>query len=124
MTKTVLDVGNCNPDHYAIRDMLKSSFSVNVLRADQLSDALDILNRESVDLVLVNRKLDIDYSDGMDIISTLLGHTKFQSIPVMLVTNLEEHQTAAIEAGAKAGFGKSSLRTPETHSRLAAVLEA
>jgi CheY-like chemotaxis protein len=35
-------------------------------------------------------------------------------IPVMLVTNYEEHQQVAIEAGCVRGFGKLALGDPAT----------
>ncbi len=66
--KTVLDVGNCGPDHSAISAMLRKHFDVEILRSDQWSDTLAILERQPVDLILINRKLDIDYSDGMEIL--------------------------------------------------------
>ena len=39
MTKRVLDVGNCVPDHAAIRGMLEKVFCADVVQADGLSDA-------------------------------------------------------------------------------------
>ena len=62
MTNTVLDIGNCNPDHDAITKMLTSNFDVVVLRANELCDALQLLSQKKVDLIVINRKLDIDYS--------------------------------------------------------------
>jgi hypothetical protein len=40
----------------------------------------------------------------------------------MLVSNYADAQQQAETAGALPGFGKSSLRTPETRERLRAVL--
>jgi two-component system chemotaxis response regulator CheY len=122
MKKIVLDIGNCNPDHASIVNMLNKYFDVQVLRAHQLSDALAILKRETVDLVLVNRKLDIDYSDGLDIIRYLKQESPWKSLPVMLVTNYAEHQQAAVELGAEYGFGKLETGKPATHERLAKIL--
>ena len=39
-------------------------------------------------------------------------------VPVMLVTNYEEHQQTAVEAGCVHGFGKLSLDEPETREKL------
>jgi two-component SAPR family response regulator len=64
MTKTVLDIGNCNPDHSAMEKMLSKQYDVVVLRAHQLSDSLELLSKTAVDLIVINRKLDVDYSDG------------------------------------------------------------
>ncbi len=68
MSKQVLDVGNCSPDHASLSRFLKKHFEVEIYQADQASDALEILARQQIDLILVNRKLDIDYSDGIDVI--------------------------------------------------------
>jgi len=120
--KTVLDVGNCNPDHAAIAAMLKRQFQVEVLRADQQSDMLKCLEGQPVDLILINRKLDIDYSDGIEILRYLKSDSNYASIPVMLITNYPEHQQQAMALGAEPGFGKLELNKPETTQKLANVL--
>ena len=122
MTKTVLDVGNCSPDHNAIRKMLVANYDVEVLRADQWTDTQRILSSKAIDLILVNRKLDIDYSDGMDILKSLKSDLATRQIPVMLVTNYPEHQQAAVEAGGVYGFGKLELDSPQTRERLGQFL--
>ena len=73
--------------------------------------------------MLVNRKLDIDYSDGLEVIRQIKSDPTISGVPVMLVTNYPEHQDAAIAAGAIRGFGKLEYDKPETRERLAAVLE-
>ena len=60
----VLDVGNCVPDHASIKRMLLANFDVEVLQTHQVQDTLALLRKQPVDLVLINRKLDCDYSDG------------------------------------------------------------
>ena len=120
--KTVLDVGNCNPDHAASTAMLKRHFQVEILRADQHSDMLNCLGSQPVDLILINRKLDIDYSDGIEILRYLKSNSNYASIPVMLITNYPEHQQQAMALGAELGFGKLELNKPETHQKLAKVL--
>lgn len=97
-------------------------FAVEVFQADQASDALGILQREKIDLILVNRKLDIDYSDGMDVVRQIKAHPEFASIPVMLVTNHDAYQEAAVSEGAEYGFGKLALNDPSTRDRLALFL--
>ena len=122
MTKTVLDVGNCSPDHSAIKRMLVANYDVEVLRADQWADTQRILSSKTVDLILVNRKLDIDYSDGMEILKSLKSGKTSRHIPVMLVTNYPEHQQVAVEAGGVYGFGKLELNSPQTRERLGQFL--
>ncbi len=71
---------------------------------------------------MINRKLDADHSDGLEIIRTIKANAEICSVPVMLVTNFAEHQQAAVEAGAIEGFGKAALDAPATHEKLARVL--
>jgi CheY-like chemotaxis protein len=122
MQKTILDVGNCGPDHAAIKRMFATRFNARVVQADSAADALPLLRRESIDLVVVNRKLDCDYSDGMDVVRQIKADPQLQSLPVMLVTNYPEHQEAAVALGAEYGFGKLQLDSPQTLCRLSRVL--
>jgi two-component system chemotaxis response regulator CheY len=122
MPLKVLDVGNCGPDHAAIRKLLTSRFQADILQADQASDALQAIAQNPIDLVLVNRKLDIDYSDGMEVIRAIKADPKGSQIPVMLVSNYPEAQQEAIAIGAVEGFGKLALQAPETIRRLERVL--
>ncbi len=71
MTKRVLDVGQCGPDHAAIRRLVQGTFGAEVVQADRLDDALAALRKQSFHLVLINRKLDIDYSDGIDVLRAI-----------------------------------------------------
>ena len=87
MTKTVLDVGNCNPDHSALSRMLLSNYDVRILRTHELKDSLEILQKEPVHLIMINRKLDMDYSDGLEILKVLKRDEKWKSIPAMIITN-------------------------------------
>lgn len=122
MPKRVLDVGQCPPDHAAIRVMLEANFDVEIVRAQLPSDTLAQLRSGKFDLVLINRKLDEDYSDGLEILKEIKADPRIAATPVMLVTNYPEHQAAAVAAGAEYGFGKLELRSPETLERLRKVL--
>ena len=123
MTKNVLDIGNCDPDHSAIQRMLTSRYDVAVFRSHQLSDALDLLSQKKVDLIVINRKLDVDYTDGVEILRQLKKHDEFKSIPMMIITNYPDQQLAAVAEGAEYGFGKLQYAEPETHERLARFLD-
>jgi two-component system chemotaxis response regulator CheY len=124
MSKRVLDVGNCGPDHAAIRSYLKRHFDCEIVQAHGAEDTLQQLKRGRFDLVLVNRKLDADYSDGLEVIRQIKADPGVADVPVMLVTNYPEHQESAIRAGAIRGFGKLEFDKPETRERLAAALGA
>jgi len=123
MTKTVLDIGNCDPDHSAIQRMLASRYDVAVLRSQKLSDAVTVLSQQKVDLILINRKLDIDYSDGLDVLRQLKQDPTTQNIPIMVITNYSEHQLAAVAEGAEYGFGKLQYSEASTHERLSRFLD-
>jgi DNA-binding response OmpR family regulator len=122
MSKRVIDVGNCGPDHAAIRRLIESNFDAHVVAADDLASALAELDKSPADLVLVNRKLDLDYSDGMVIVRHLKSDAARSNIPVMLISNYPESQAEAVAAGAVPGFGKQELRASETLEKLGRIL--
>lgn len=122
MAKRVLDVGNCGPDHASIRQLFQQRFGCEVDRADQAADALEKLRSRTFDLVVVNRKLDIDYTDGVEVIRQIKADPALAAVPVMLITNYAEHQAEAVAAGALRGFGKLEFGEPETIQRIQAAL--
>ena len=118
--KRVLDVGNCVPDHTAITSFLTSQFQCEVLQADKADDALPLLQKQPVDLIVVNRKLDCDYTDGIEVIRQIKADPELAKIPVMLITNYAEHQDAAMEIGryaASASWNTRSRRRSSACSR-------
>ena len=119
----VLDVGNCGPDHSSIRRMLTANFGAEVSQTHGLDDTLAALAKISFDLVLINRKLDSDYSDGTAILERIKAQPEYLNLPVMIITNYAEHQATAVALGALSGFGKLEINTPETRAKLANVLE-
>ncbi len=123
MKKQVLDVGNCVPDHAAIRRMITQNFSAEVLQSHHIDDTLEVLRKQPVDLVLVNRKLDADYSDGLAVIQKIKADPALAEVPVMMVTNYADHQQEAVAAGAEWGFGKLALGDRETLDRLKKFLD-
>jgi CheY-like chemotaxis protein len=122
MPKRVLDVGNCAADHAAIRTMFEKSFGAEVVQAHGPHDTLELLQSQPFDLVLVNRKLDQDYSEGLSIIEKIKADNELAKTPCMLITNYPEYQQAAMAAGAMNGFGKRELYAEETRRKLERVL--
>jgi len=114
MPKRVLNVGQCPPDHLAIRDFLAKHFDVELTQTQGHDDTLAALGDGAFDLVLINRKLDVDYSDGVEIIHRIKADPTVAHVPVMLVTNYAEHHDLAQAAGAERGFGKLEFHKPET----------
>ena len=118
MSRILLDCGNCGPDFNSIRQMATTTFGATVLQAHGAEDALQILRDRKVDLVTVNRKLDRDYSEGIEVVKEIKSDPDVGSVPVMLVTNYDEHQQTAIEAGGVLGFGKLAINDAATHELL------
>jgi len=113
-TLKVLDVGQCDFDHSSISQHLSSHFDVTVERAHSFEEAIKLAGETKFDLVLINRLLDRDRSEGMKILKTLKSDEATSSIPVMLVSNFEDAQTEAVAAGAEQGFGKANLDSETT----------
>jgi CheY-like chemotaxis protein len=122
MGKRVLSVGQCGPDHSAIRGLLQSNFQATVDAAALPDEALTMLESTTYDLVLVNRKLDADYSDGLEVIRALRQTQAGATVPIMLVSNYPEAHAAAVAVGAVPGFGKETLRSAATLALLAPFL--
>jgi len=122
MTKHVLDVGNCAADFNEIRRMVTQNFDADMRQAHGLADTLELLRQGDIHLVLVNRKLDQDYSDGLQIIKAIKQDSSLADTPCMLVTNFADHQQEAVRVGAEPGFGKSALGDAETRLLLSKYL--
>ncbi len=108
----VLDVGQCDFDHGSIRQVCEKLGAV-VERAHTGPEALARVAKGGVSLVLVNRVLDCDGSDGVALIPEVLKSAG-GAVTAMLVSNYTEYQHAAMRLGAAQGFGKSQLHEPET----------
>lgn len=124
MTKRVLSVGQCVPDHGSISRFLQSTFDVAIDKVDTSVDALDRLQKQTYDLVLINRKLDIDYTDGTEILRLIKSDPQLADNPVMIITNYKEHQDNAVMLGAVYGFGKNELGASDVIARLEPYLKA
>ena len=118
MSKRVLDVGNCGPDFGSISRFLTKNFDCVVDQAHGPNDALAKLHQGGYALVLINRKLDQDYSDGSEILKQIKADPSIQNTPVMLITNYAEDQDAAVDLGAERGFGKLEFGDPKTLEKL------
>ena len=118
MPKTLVDCGNCGPDFNSIRQMVTSAFDVTVVQTHGVDDTLELLRSRDVDLVTINRKLDRDYSDGLEVLKRIKSDPDVGAVPIMLVTNYDEHQEAAIAAGGVLGFGKLSINEAATRKIL------
>jgi two-component system chemotaxis response regulator CheY len=120
--KRVLDVGQCSADHWAIRQLVEGHFDASVVQAHSAAEAIEQLRAGQFNLVLVNRQLDADASEGLEIVRAIKADDHLKSTPVMLVTNYADASAEAVAAGAEPGFGKARLSAKETIERLAKFL--
>lgn len=123
-TKRVLDVGNCDPDHGKIVGMLTRNFDVQTDRVMFVDEALKALSGTHYDLVLVNRRIFADDSDGGELIRRMKASEALVRTPVMLVSNFPDAQAKAVAEGAVPGFGKAAIDQPATIEMLAGYLKA
>ena len=122
MPQRILSVGQCVPDEATLRQFARRHFDCEVVGADSADEALALLAQRPYDLVLINRKLDADYSDGLEIVRRIKRDEALRAVPVMLVTNYADQQQLAVESGALPGFGKLEYDRPETLEKFRAAL--
>lgn len=122
MSKRVLSIGQCGFDHGSIAATLRKHFGAEVVAADGPADAAVAIAAARPDLILVNRKLDADGGDGLDVLRGLKQDPTTADLPVMLVSNYPEFQAQAETLGAESGFGKAELARPETIDKFSRFL--
>ncbi len=120
MSNRVLSIGQCAADHAAISRVLADQFQAAVIPVDNEEQAALELRRAPVSLVLVNRVFDQDGRSGLEFIRR--WKDKEPHIPIMLVSNYEDAQKEARQAGAVPGFGKAALGQPAMLERVRAHL--
>ncbi|QDT39087.1 response regulator [Stratiformator vulcanicus] len=117
-SQRVLSVGQCAPDNMSLRSFLTETFDVSWDTADSKSQAIEMSKAEEYALVLVNRKLDADYSEGMEVLKAIKTAEETAETPVMIVSNFEDAQKTAVGVGAEYGFGKNEIGNDEVVDRL------
>jgi CheY-like chemotaxis protein len=118
----VLSIGQCGADHAAIATAIQRYFAAEVVPARTAQDALAELRQRSFALILINRTLDADGSSGIDLLNQLKKEQGLEDVPVLLVSNYEDAQREAVQAGAVCGFGKAALGQPQMVDRLTPFL--
>jgi len=120
--RRVLSVGQCSADHGSISWTFERAFDAEVVPAASADEALQKLRQDAYALVLVNRVFDHDGSSGLDLVQAIKADEALRQVPVMLVSNYEDAQAQAVQAGAVPGFGKSALGQPRMLERVGAYL--
>lgn len=123
-TPRVLSVGQCVPDQAAIRNYVHRHYGAEVVGAEKTDDAMTALREarragRPFQVVMVNRKLDCDYTDGLLVLKTIKADIELCETPVMLVSNYPEAHEQAVAAGGVPGFGKLELAGESPLSALA-----
>ena len=114
MPARVLDVGNCDPDQGSIRRMLTDHFDITLDRVMFVDDALDKMRTQRYDLVLFNRLIFDDSSEGIELLRQAKADAALSATPVMMISNYPEAQAASVAAGGVPGFGKATVSSPQT----------
>ena len=99
--------------------MLSERFGASVDRAGSIAEAISDVREKGYDLVLVNRILDANAEEGLELIRQLREDEQTRDVEVMLVSNYEDAQEAAVAMGARPGFGKAKLDVASTVEALA-----
>lgn len=122
MSRKVLDVGQCDADHFRISEMLNRDFDVEIQRAHTMDEAIKAALDTPFDLILINRIIDLDGSPGIAILHDLKNRPSTAETPVMIVSDFANAQDESVSAGGKRGFGKSELASATTTASLAEIL--
>jgi len=120
----LLDVGNCDPDHGMIRRMLTENFDVTIDRVMFVDDAIERMRSAPYDLVLFNRLIFDDGSEGIELLRRAKDDPSLAKVPMMMISNFPEAQAASKAAGGVMGFGKASVGTSDTVALLSDYLPA
>jgi YesN/AraC family two-component response regulator len=123
-TRTVLvvdDEPSCVEMHARI--VQSHSSSNHVLKARSGREALDILHREVVDLILLD--LQMPDMDGFEVLEAMRTKESMRSIPVIVVTGklLTESDMSRLNEGVAAVLGKGLFSIEETINHISAALE-
>jgi signal transduction histidine kinase/DNA-binding LacI/PurR family transcriptional regulator/DNA-binding response OmpR family regulator len=99
------------------------SASNRVLKARNGKEALEILHREMVDLILLD--LQMPEMDGFEVLEVMRGMGDTRKIPVIVVTGkvLTEAEMARLNQGVAAVLGKGLFSIDETIAHISAALE-
>ncbi len=113
-TPTVGLVGHCGADSALLKRTSQRALpGCKVVRIDRRAE----LDASEVDVLLVNRVLGhgLDATDGIDLIRQIHAAG---GPPAMLISNYQDAQDQAEQAGGMPGFGKSMAHEPEADQKL------
>lgn len=124
-TISILAVGHCGPDAWmlraAVERVLDGPTSFEAIGDDKTLRAR-LARDETPVLLLMNRRLDgwFDAADGIELLQSVLDSGRSR-VAAVLVSDLDDAQSAAEAAGAMPGFGKRALHAEATGHALRAA---
>lgn len=119
--KNVLIVGHCDLDNPQITSLIEKNFSAKVTRVKLSKEAIEYLEKQNYDLVIINRIGAFDQESGMELIKKIKEDGRIK-IPLMMVTNYKDQMDKAVEIGAVPGYGKDKLHDKYTIELLSKYL--
>jgi DNA-binding NarL/FixJ family response regulator len=124
----VLLVGHCGFDSGGLERAVRSAAPDARVEGVNSRKALDA-KLDDASLLLINRQLDGsfgvpmgDHGDGVELIRELAASEN--APPCVLISNFDDAQKAAEEAGALPGFGKKDVRAESAARSIRSGLEA
>ena len=112
-SKKVLLVGHCGPDSAYLRQAVRKAVpDVEIVAADDGRELTRALETGGIDLILFNRELGYGYDPDTGVEAIRAVRPTFPDVRMILVSNYEDAQRSAEQAGAQPGFGKRDLGTP------------
>lgn len=121
--KRIALVGHCSFDSASLTHAASRVPGVeDVLRINSDAELEKVADGST--LLLINRVLDgrFPVDHGVELIKRLKASANGSAPKMMLISNFEDAQAAAVEAGALPGFGKNATHTPDAAEKLAAAV--
>ena len=119
--KNVLIVGHCDLDNPQITSLIEKNFSAKVTRLKLSKKAIEYLEEQNYDLVIINRIGAFDQESAIELITKIKQDGRF-NVPLMMITNYKDQMDKAVEIGAVPGYGKDKLHDKETLELLSKYL--
>ncbi|MBE9503913.1 MAG: response regulator [Proteobacteria bacterium] len=112
MKKTVLLVDDCRTTRRLVTYLIKDA-DLNILQAENGLEALEVLARNDVDIVVSD--MNMPQMDGLELIKSMKEDNSYQTIPVIMLTTEEDE--AEKERGLQIGAA-SYLKKPVSKDAL------
>jgi DNA-binding response OmpR family regulator len=105
-----------------IKQMLSENFDVRIDRVMFVKDALERMRANRYDLVLFNRLIFEDNTEGIELLKATKADPALKNVPIMMISNFEDAQVASVAAGGEPGFGKKTVFAASTVELLSKYL--